>query len=355
MVHDPARTVARSAEQFIRDTIDKLAVASFHITPCWRNYGPIAFELYFSGKNIDEATLDRLFRFCSVSTPEATIGSLRLHVSVGSDGTLGETPPVWPFPVIDAQSFHRTVWSPTSGLALTSDEQNGVWTLMDFSSGTSAFWINDLGAIPDWEHAAPLRHQFHWFAHTHQAVVAHTAAFSLNGQAILVAGPGGSGKSTLSAAAAEAGLTVLAEDLCWVDLAGNLPAARRIYDSVKVTGDSQRRFPAVARFVGDHESEFLGKTIVRLPAADISAAIPIRAMFCMSGEFEKKTRIAPCRKTTAFSLLAPSTVFLMRTAPSETAARLKNLIDRVPVFHVIPGADPVTTAAELASFSEGLS
>lgn len=348
-------TVVRTAEQFIRDTVARLAAATSNIPPCRRNYGPISFELYFSGKNVDEATLDRLFRFCSVSAPEATIGSLRLHVSVGSEGILGETPSVWPFPIIDAQSFHRTVWSPTSGLALTSDEQNGVWTLMDFSTGTSVFWINDLRAIPDWEHAAPLRHQFHWFAHTHQAVVAHAAAFSLNGQAILVAGPGGSGKSTLSAAAAEAGLTVLAEDLCWVDLAGNIPAARRIYDSVKVTGDSQCRFPAVARFVSNHESEFLGKTIVRLPAADNSAAIPIRAMFCMSGAFEKTPRIFPCRKTTAFSLLAPSTVFLMRTAPSETAARLKSLVDRLPVFHAIPGADPVITAAELASFCEGLS
>jgi energy-coupling factor transporter ATP-binding protein EcfA2 len=355
MVNEPGGAAACTAHQFIRDAVARLTAASADVSPCHRYYGPIAFELYFSGKTISEATIDRLFRFCSVSAPEATIGNLRLHVSVGAGGILGETPAAWPFPIQDAQSFHRTVWAPAAGVALTSDEQNGVWTLMDFSSGTSAFWLNDMRTVPEWEHAAPLRHQFHWAAYNHQAVVAHAAAFSRNGQAILVVGPGGSGKSTLSAAADGAGLTIIAEDLCWVDLAGPVPAARRIYDSVKVTEDSLRRFPAVSRFVNCHESESLGKTIVRLPATGAHLATPIRALFCLSGEFGETTRIVPCRKTTAFRLLAPSTVFLMRTAPAETAARLKNLIDRVPVFHVIPGADPVATVAELVSFSEGLS
>lgn len=355
MVSDAGGAAACAAHHFIRDAFARLAAATAHVSPCHRSYGPIDFAVYVSGATIAEATMDRLFRFCSVSAPGTAIGSMRLHVSVGNDGILGETPPVWPFPIQDAQSFHRTVWAPGEGLALTSDEQNGVWTLMDFSSGSSAFWINDLETVPEWEHAAPLRHQFHWAAHQHQAVVAHAAAFARNGQAFLVVGPGGSGKSTLSAAAGAAGLTVLAEDLCWVDLAGQAPGARRIYDSVKVTGDSLHRFPAVARFVDSHPSEALGKTIVRLPAAEAPAAVPVRAMFCLSGAFDTMTRIAPCRKTAAFSLLAPSTVFLMRTAPAETAARLKNLVDRLPVFHVIPGADPVACAAELAAFSEGLS
>lgn len=350
-----AEVVFRSADQFIRNAVTRLTEASAYAKPCRRYYGPIAFNLYCSGTGGSETDIDRLFRFCSVSTPEAVIGSLNVHVSVGADGVLGTTPAVWPFPIRDAQSFHRTVWEPATGLALTSDEQNGVWTLMDFSSGVSAFWLNDLNSLPEWEHAAPLRHQFHWAAYRHQAVIAHAAAFARNGQAILVVGPGGSGKSTLSAAAESAGLDILAEDLCWVDLAGPVPAARRIYDSVKVTEDSLRRFPVVARFVDRHESEILGKTLVHLPPLGRRSADPIRAMFCLSGEFGELTRIVPCRKMTAFSLLAPSTVFLMRTAPAETAARLKDLIDRVPVFHVIPGTDPLATASELAAFSENLS
>jgi hypothetical protein len=168
-----------------------------------------------------------------------------------------------------------------------------------------------------------------------------------------VTGPGGSGKSTLAMAALGAGLTVLAEDLCWIDLASGAAVAWRLYDNIKIAHPSLQRFQKYGWPMPKVSDHAFSKAVLRLPRQN-RACGNIRALFCLSGAFSEQTVVKPCSKSLAYRLLAPSTVFLMRTAIVETSTRLKSLVEILPTFELTPGGDPAATAKTLLETAKAI-
>jgi hypothetical protein len=80
----------------------------------------------------------------------------------------------------------------------------------------------------------------------------------------------------------------------------------------------------------------------------------IRALICLSGSFAEQTVLKPCSKSMAYRLLAPSTVFLMRTAIAETSGRLKELVEMLPTFELTPSTDPAATVRALFEMARTL-
>jgi hypothetical protein len=308
--------------------------------PAWRwRVGPLALQVAAAGFAPGEQPLS-LLRYLAAA-PEAP-GGLSWRVTLlGPRGPLGPPPAEWPFAIRDAAGFHRTLWAPEHGVALASDEERGVWSLADLAARRAVLWLADPARLPEWEITQPLRHVLHWAAIGAGAVLAHGAAFGTPEAQVLVAGPGGTGKSTLTAGAVAAGLDVLAEDLCWVDLSPPAPRAFRLYDSIKLTPEGLARFAAAARLAG--HAEPFAKPTARLPAA-ASPSAPLTALFCLAGRFAATPSARPLAKARAFALLAPSTLFLMRTAGREAAARLRRLVEALPAFELVPGGDPAETA-----------
>ena len=292
-------------------------------------------------------------RFAAASSGASAVTSATLYLCNGETSALGSPPEIWPFPIRDAASFHRTYWSAESSLGLASDERHGLWYMADLKDRKSIVWIRDADDLPEWEHTAPLRHCFHWCAHDAGAVVAHAAAFGEADSYVLVTGPGGSGKSTLAVAALGAGLTIISEDLCWVELASAKPVAHRLYDNIKIAHASAQRFQNGGSLVPHASDPTFSKAVLRLPRQEVASA-NIRALFCLSGAFAEHTIVKPCSKSMAYRLLAPSTVFLMRTAIAETSARLKELVERLPTFELTPAADPAATAKSLLEIASNI-
>lgn len=337
---------------FVRDSLSTLDEASSGCPGFTRRLGPVEFTVHLFG-DLDEAQFDHLVRYCEPSTWEPARARQTLYVAVGAGSPIGCPPPDWPFPIDDPASFHRTHWAPDEGVALTSDEQAGVWNLMDFRTRTSALWIRSLGELPEWEHAAPLRHSFHWAAHAVGDVVAHAAVWSDGETQLLVTGPGGSGKSTLSVAALNNGLTLVSEDLCWIELGADRMRGRRLYRSAKITEGSKARFPFIADLLGRSGVEPFEKSVIALPCLTVAEPhASISAVFCLSGKFADQDEIQPCGPALAYRLLAPSTLFLLRTAIPETAGRLKRLVEGPPLYQVVPGADPRATVASMLSLAK---
>jgi hypothetical protein len=332
---------ARSGHDAVAFVAEALAATSGASPPAWRaRVGPLALTVAAEGFAPGEAPL-ALLRYLSVA-PDAP-GGLPWHVTLlGPHGRLGPPPTGWPFPIHDPAGFHRTLWAPDHGLALASDEGHGVWSLADLPARRALLWMADPSRLPEWEITQPLRHAVHWAAIASGAVLAHGAAFGTAEAQVLVTGPGGTGKSTLTAGAVAAGFDVLAEDLCWVDLAAPGPRACRLYDSIKLTPESVLRFTAAGRLAAGAEP--FAKLTARLPAPDAPHG-PLKALLCLGGRFAETPSARPIAKSRAYALLAPSTLFLMRTATRETAARLRRLVEALPAFELVPGRDPAATAA----------
>lgn len=310
-----------------------------------RTIGPLKLDVRFVGlPDGGGATADRLLRYASRKTggqfEEASV------VIAGPGSPLGAPPACWPFPLTDANAFNNTHWDPARGIALASDARNRVWNLADLKNRRYLYWINDPEALPPWEYSAPLRHVVHWCALQSGSVLAHMAVFGRGGVFVGLTGPSGAGKSTTAAAAMAAGMDLLAEDLCWISERRDRQEAIRTFDVIKLTDDTLERFPQLRSLWYQFGTEKLEKNILRIPTSGAESA-RIRALFCLSGKFADRAVINPCSKVEAFRLLAPSTVFLMRTAAREVSARLKTMIDRVPIYEAIPGPDPVETAEKM--------
>ncbi|MEX0405910.1 hypothetical protein ABGN05_09580 [Aquibium sp. LZ166] len=352
MTVDPLQE--RAPVDFIRAILKRAADAAKASAGRSLRLGPVATRLHeISGGGND--LVDRILR--AAKAPEAGVPAARmtLIVSVGTDSPLGPPPATWPFSIDSRASFQRTVWSPQDGVALTSDEQTGVWNLMDLREHIGLLWIADPRLIPSWEYGAPLRHHLHWVALQSGASLVHAAAFLSPGGGILLSGPGGSGKSTTSVAALAAGWKILSEDLCWADASGAGITVRCTYSSLKVAAQSRSSFAFVDEIVRGHDHEEFEKTLVYLDG-DVArtAAERMKGIFCLSGAFASKTTIRPCSKAVAFQLVAPSTLFLMRTSAMETVSVLRKLIDRLPVFHITLGADPREAIDVLGRFAGSL-
>ncbi|MCS6931138.1 MAG: hypothetical protein NZM27_02890 [Acetobacteraceae bacterium] len=216
-----AGPAAASAAGFVAAA---LAAVSDPPPPIWRGaVGPLALTVAAEGFPPGQDPL-ALLRYLASAPPET--GGAPWHVTLlGPRGRLGPAPAAWPFPILDAAGFHRTLWAPEQGLALASDEGHGVWSLADLAARRAVLWLADPARLPEWEITQPLRQALHWAAIRDGAVLAHAAAFGTAEARLLVAGPGGSGKSTLAAGAVAAGLEVLAEDLCWVEPGPPAPRA----------------------------------------------------------------------------------------------------------------------------------
>jgi hypothetical protein len=93
-------------------------------------------------------------------------------------------------------------------------------------------WVaEDPADLAWWEEAAPLRPMLAWWQASNDRYFAHGAALAIDGKAVLLVGPGGSGKSTTALRAQRAGLDFLGDDYCLVAGAetGLVPGLARGY------------------------------------------------------------------------------------------------------------------------------
>ena len=98
----------------------------------------------------------------------------------------------------------RYDWPQQAMMVWDSDAATGYWVIED---PTRLAW---------WEEAAPLRPMLAWWLTSAGRYFAHGAAVALDGRAVLLVGPGGSGKSTTALRCQRSGLDYLGDDYCLV-------------------------------------------------------------------------------------------------------------------------------------------
>src|SRR5437764_8660463 len=132
----------------------------------------------------------------------------------------------------------RTVYQPVSGLFsfYDADRQIGLW------------WTQDYDRLPLYERAAPFLFLFHWWhsLSCDDSCLLHAAAVGTSDRgALLLAGRGGSGKSTTAVACLLDGWwRYLADDYCVVRLGPEIPTVHSLYCSAKLHPKALAAFPA---------------------------------------------------------------------------------------------------------------
>ena len=229
------------------------------------------------------------------------------------------------------------------------DEDTRTWHVFDRARRSAAIWTEDASRLPDWEQSFPLRTLLNWLLAPSAASLAHAAVVCEGERGVLLAGAGGSGKSTTTVACLEIGLTTCGDDFVAVT-GGAEPRAHALFDTIKLDEPSLARFPHLAAHVANPDSAAGAKARIHL--SDLSpprlrSSCSLAAIVVPRVAPGGPTRIEPLPKTAALRALVPSTVFLTRGAEIETAAKLGALVRRLPTYALRIGGAPAEAAHAL--------
>lgn len=234
--------------------------------------------------------------------------------------------------------------------ALAQKETDAL-SLLDAETDEAFYWTQNAARLPWQENTFPLRHLLaHFFRRREQQLI-HAAAVGNENGAVLIAGKGGSGKSTATLACATHGLFYLGDDYT---LAGVEPEPRvwSLYSSAKVNADTLNWFPQLKPFV-HHTGGAAEKSSLFLhgaPDLRFAGSLPIRAVLWPRITGRAETKLTPASSATLLLALAPSSI-LQTPGDGEAVLRtLGRLVQAVPAFVLEAGTNPAAIAAAIKKF-----
>lgn len=228
----------------------------------------------------------------------------------------------------------------------------GSLSLLDAQSRRAIYAVRAAAELPQYECGAPLLLISHWWWRTLGWQITHAAAVGLNGQGVLLAGRGGSGKSTTALNCLAAGWQYVADDYCLLE-AEPAPHAHSLFNSGKLTSDSLTRFPELARLVKEplaQATAATGKALVFLHeqlAPQITDKLALRAVVLPRVTGERDTHVKPASAAAGLRALAPSTIFQLANADQTALRTLAALVRSLPCFHLELGTEPAQIPAAI--------
>ena len=235
-----------------------------------------------------------------------------------------------------------------SGLsAALEGHKTDVLSLLDLAQNLGVFWTPDWSALPWYEAGAPLRTLLSWWFARQGWLTLHGGAVGLPTGGLLLAGGGGSGKSTTALASLDSVLRYAGDDYCLVKLqAGQDPQLHSLYNTAKVKGSSDFiRFPWMAGQISN--AERIGEDgekpmmFVQEHRPDkLIAEFPLKAIvlprFIPDLAEPKVIRVAP---TSALKALAESTIMQLTGTSGDALRGMSALVRQTPCYLVGVTAD----------------
>jgi hypothetical protein len=231
----------------------------------------------------------------------------------------------------------------------------GTVSLLDRAARRGYFWTPSADAIPGWIAGSPWRTLLHWWWRSHGLQVVHGAAVATAGQAVLLAGPGGAGKSTTTFACLRRGLDVLAEDHCLLAVEEPVTVFG-LYSAGKLTDATLAAFPELREMVADLPGTRRcegGKQLFFLDSrfrARFPERAQVKAMLIPTMADRATSTIVPASRADGLRAIAPSTLLQLPGAGSADLRQLTRLASHVPIHRLELGRDLDRAVAVITDF-----
>ncbi len=290
------------------------------------------------------------------------------------------------FKILAWDSLHSGVpmWSPpwTTGDYLARGEiagyndnrfravfqfDSGILSLYDAERRIGLWWTQDFTQLPLYERAAPFLLLFHWWhaLDRHDSFLLHAAAVGTeNGAGLLLAGRGGSGKSTTAVACLlNDGWFYVGDDYCIIRAGEEGPTVHSLYCSAKLDAKTLASFPTLSRKVPSpggwrDPEEKVVLDLHRFFPKRLRKELPLRAILLPRVPKENRggrpNRFAPVGSGAAVRALAPSTLFQLPGAGANNFRMIAALANRLPCFQLELGSEFAAVPQTLRQFMERL-
>jgi hypothetical protein len=281
----------------------------------------------------------------------STVSAAWSHLRVGEEGIPGLTLNVWEYDDnAEYQICPSGAFGDDQSVALRQRAEegrafamarvdDGVLHVADLSLGVAYCSIGNLENLPSWEAAAPFRPLMNAWLSQKGFVLAHASCVGLGNRALLLAGPGGAGKSTTALVCARNGWTHYADDFTLLH-PGVAPRVFPFYNMAKMRPDALAFFPEWRdrRVPGAPTEE---KTV--LPLAELNGAslatdsCALKALVFPTADAAgnpAEPRVRALERREALRLLAPSSVLQLSTGGARAFSRLAGLVRQLPCWQL---------------------
>jgi hypothetical protein len=244
-----------------------------------------------------------------------------------------------PLPALGAADPRGTTfYAADEGRRLATRPVLGQLSAYDSNRRTGWFWCRSGSELPFWERAAPFRQLLHWWLPEHGKLLVHGAAVGHASGGLLLAGRGGSGKSTCALSTLTSPLLYAGDDYVAIGV-GSEPRVFSLYCTGKLVPSHARLLPHLPAptFAGDGKLEEKSVFYVaeRFPER-MSGGFPLAAVVAprIHGSAPAFTRIGAAE---ALSALAPSTLLQLVPAQGEALTAMAGVLRRVPAYRLDVG------------------
>jgi len=262
----------------------------------------------------------------SVSTgvplpPEA--GDLEEHALKGMPGTQGDA------------SVLSAYLRPDTGLSM-----------LHLARNEAIYWVPDAKKVPYYDRAGPLRGILSWWMGRNRRQFVHAAALGRAHGGVLLAGRGGSGKSTTALASLVAGIGFLADDYCLLSTEGDR-TIYSIYSCAKLNADNLHKVPGLkAAPANGHRLEYEKAvyTLLQDYSSQLLKQFPLKAILLPRVGGGATARLEPISAGRALTALAPSSLLQLSGVTAESLRIFASLVAAVPSYELWLADDPFEAA-----------
>jgi hypothetical protein len=224
-------------------------------------------------------------------------------------------------------------------------------TIFDERASIARYFAIAPDRVPWYERAGPLRAALDWGLSRPDRLLVHAGAVGIDGRAVLLAGPTGSGKSTSAVAALLDGCDYLGDDYVLVDLAGPQPVAHSVYATAKLAPSARPLLPRLPEAFWDPalpEGQKHVFDVSRWRGDRLRRNLPILAIVLPTLRTGPAASLRRTSAGSALLALAPSTVFQAARRDGAALRPLADLVRRVPAHVLGLAGGPEQVAPVLA-------
>lgn len=220
-------------------------------------------------------------------------------------------------------------------------------SMYDVNERVALYWTKDARDLPAYETSAPVRNILNWWVQERHYHFAHGAAVGTAAGGVLIAGKGGSGKSTAALACLNSGLLYASDDYCLVT-ADPAPAAYSIFSSAKVDPGNLFRVEHIGPSRGRTGNKYDDKEVFFLYprfADRIIAGFPLRAILLPRITGKPDSGLSPATPLDGVRALTISTMCQFPGAGKKVIEIMQRLAGALPCYHLDFGTDPAQVPA----------
>jgi len=231
-----------------------------------------------------------------------------------------------------------------------------ILSLADLQANQAFYWVQSEAQIPYYEVGYPLTPILNWWMGAQGHQLLHASAVGNPGGGVIIAGKGGTGKSTTSLACLDSSLGFLGDDYCILDSSGD-PLVHSLYSTAKLKGEEDiERFSKLRSMITNLERLEDEKALIFLNdhfPEKVVNHFPLKAVFVPRVTGEPQTRISDISPALTLRSLAPGTMFQLPGSGNAAFHVMSALVRRVPCHQLELGTNLPEIPMVIKEYLEG--